>query len=493
MNSNVSPALIIVIIALYFALLLGISYFTSKKANNQSFFLADRKSPWLLVAIGMIGASLSGVTFISVPGTVGAGGTNQAFSYMQVVLGYLVGYGVIAWILMPLYYKWNVTTIYSYLGQRFGFYSHKVGSAYFMLSRTIGASLRLFLVALVLQLFVTGPFGVPFFVTVLITIVLIWLYTFRAGIKTIVITDTLQTVSMLAALVCTIVALSNALELNDVSSFIQSIRTSDYGQMFFFEDGWSDPNNFFKQFISGALIATAMTGLDQDMMQKNLTCKNLKEAQLNIYVFSGILVVANLLFLSMGALLYLFAAKEGIVLPERSDQLYPLIALNYLSPVIGIMFFIGLIAAAYSSADSALTSLTTSFCIDFLEFEKSKKTEKQKVRTRMMVHVLFSIIIFFMILGVNMLNTDAIINNLFIFAGYTYGPIMGLFFFGMYSKRTINDPLVLLVCILAPLFTYLIDSNSADWMNGFKFGNTILGLNAIVTMIGLFLISKKKP
>lgn len=491
MNSTISPALIVGIIAIYFLILIGISYFTGKNADNQSFFIANRKSPWLLVAIGMIGASLSGVTFISVPGAVGAGGTNQAFSYMQMVLGYLVGYAVIAWLLMPLYYKWSLTTIYSFLGIRFGKYSHKIGSAYFLLSRIIGASLRLFLVAIVLQKFVMDSFGVPFFLTVFITIILIWLYTYRAGIKTIVITDTLQTISMLTALIFTIFSLSSALDFNGISGIFNGIRSSSLGQMFFFEEGWTDPNNFFKQFLSGALIATAMTGLDQDMMQKNLTCKNIKEAQWNIYVFSGILILANLMFLTMGALLYLYAQQQGIFIPERSDQLFPMIALQHLPPLIGIFFIIGLIAAAYSSADSALTSLTTSFCIDFLNFEQSELLERVKVRQRILVHIMFSIIIFLLILGVNAMNKEAVINNLFTFAGFTYGPIMGLFAFAILTKRHLKDQIVLIVCILAPILTYVIQSNSERWLGGFSFGSTILGLNAILTYIGLYLISYK--
>lgn len=491
MSASISPSLIIGIIAIYFLILIAISYFTGKQADNQSFFMANRKSPWILVAIGMIGASLSGVTFISVPGAVGAGGTNQAFSYMQMVLGYLVGYAVIAWVLMPLYYKWEITTIYSFLGLRFGKSSHKIGSAYFLLSRTIGASLRLFLVAIVLQKFVMSSFGIPFFITVLVTIILIWLYTFRAGIKTIVVTDTLQTVSMLTALIFTIIALSKALDFHGLTGILNGIRNSDYGQLFFFENGWTDSNNFFKQFFSGALIATAMTGLDQDMMQKNLTCKNIKEAQWNIYVFSGILIIANLLFLTMGALLYLYSQQQGIGIPERSDQLFPVIALGYLPPVIGIFFIIGLIAAAYSSADSALTALTTSFCIDFLDFDRSNLSEKEKVRRRIIVHIGFSILIFFIILGVNALNKEAVINNLFTFAGFTYGPIMGLFAFAILTQRKLRDNLVLFICTSAPILTYLVQANADYLLGGFSFGSTILGLNAILTFAGLYLISYK--
>ncbi|GLR16810.1 sodium:solute symporter [Portibacter lacus] len=472
-------------------MLLGISYFTSRGADNQTFFNADKKSPWFLVAFGMIGASLSGVTFISIPGAVGAGGTNTAFSYMQMVYGYMVGYAIIALVLMPIYYRMGLTTIYTYLNDRFGKFSYFVGSLYFLLSRVVGASLRLFLVAIVFQKIVMDSFGIPFFLTVMIAIVLIWVYTFQGGIKTIVITDTLQTVCMLAAVFLTIYAIGNALGSTGIIDTFSMVKESAYSQMFFFEDGWNDPNNFFKQFLSGALIATAMTGLDQDMMQKNLTCKDLPSAQKNVLSFSIVLIFANLLFLALGALLYMFAANQGIEIPSRTDQLYPLIALNHLSPYIGILFVLGLIAAAYSSADSALTSLTTSFYIDILKYDQRGHSEKQQKRTRMMVHVGFSLLIFFIILIVNALNDDAIINKLFKAAGYTYGPILGLFTFGIVSKRKIMDQWTIPVCLIAPLLTFIIDYYSADLFGGFKFGNTILGLNALFTIIGLLIISKK--
>ena len=472
-------------------MLLGISYFTGKDANNQTFFNADKKSPWLLVAVGMIGASLSGVTFISVPGAVGAGGVNMDFSYMQMVFGYMIGYAIIALILMPIYYKMGLTTIYTYLDDRFGKYSYLIGSLYFLLSRVVGASLRLFLVSIVFQRIVMDSLGVPFFITVLIAIVLIWIYTYKGGIKTIVVTDTLQTVCMLLAVMLTIIAIGKSLGSTNIIDTFALVKESAYSQMFFFENGWNDPNNFFKQFVSGALIATAMTGLDQDMMQKNLTCRNLKEAQKNVFTFSFILIFANLLFLSLGALLFMFAAQQGIEIPAKTDQLYPTIALNYLSPFIGILFVLGLIAAAYSSADSALTSLTTSFYIDILKYDKNNEPEQQKKKVRMLVHVGFSILIFFIILWVNTLNDGAIINKLFKAAGYTYGPILGLFTFGIITKNKIHDHWTIPICLIAPAITFLIDSNSASWFGGFQFGNTILGLNAILTFLGLLLITKK--
>ncbi len=487
---NISPTVIITIIVLYFLLLMTVSWFTSRKADTETFFTAKRSSPWLLVAIGMIGASLSGVTFISSPGAVGGGGVNQAFSYMQMVFGYLVGYLFIARVLLPIYYKLGVSTIYSYLGERFGEMSHKTGSAYFILSRIVGASLRLFLMAIVLQKFLMDPLGVPFFWTVLITIMLIWVYTFSGGIKTIVVTDTLQTICMLGAVIMTIYYIMQAMDTN-VSGLIDLIQESEYSKMWYFDTGWSDPNNFYKQFISGALIAIVMTGMDQDMMQKNLTCKTLGESQKNIFTFSFILIFANILFLSLGALLYIYAAKEGIDIPEARDQLYPTIALNHLPSIIGIVFILGLIAAAYSSADSALTALTTTFCLDFLDFGKKGRSESKMKRTRLIVHVGFSLVLLFTILLTKQLGDASILNQIFKFAGYTYGPILGLFLFGIYTKRQIKDHLVIPICIISPFIAYFINSNSESWFGGFTFGSTIIALNGLITIIGLCFISYK--
>jgi Na+/proline symporter len=491
MPNHLTPLILLGLIAAYFLLLIIVSYFTGRNASNQDFFLAGRKSPWLLVAIGMIGASLSGVTFISIPGVVGANEKNQAFSYMQMVMGYLAGYLVIAHLLMPMYYRMQLTSIYGYLEKRFGLEAYKTGAAYFLLSRIIGASFRLYLVAIVLQQFVMGPIGVPFVLTVAFTILLIWIYTYRGGINTIVWTDTLQTLCMISAVVLTIYSIGSALE-TDMSGLIAMIRASDYSQMFFFEGGWNDPNNFFKQFISGALITIVMTGLDQDMMQKNLSCKSIGDAQKNMYVFSGILVFANLLFLSLGALLYIYAANIGLEIPEKTDQLYPTIALNHLSPAVGILFVLGLIAAAYSSADSALTSLTTSFCVDFLDFEKRQEEEQEKRRIRLYVHIGFSVLLFLVILGFNLLNNDAVISQLFTAAGYTYGPLLGLFAFGIFTNRQVNSRLVIPICIAAPVLSYLINANSESWLMGFDFGFLIIALNGALTFLGLWLIAQNE-
>ncbi|MEZ4951713.1 MAG: sodium:solute symporter [Saprospiraceae bacterium] len=502
---TLSPGILFSVVVVYFGLLMLISWFTGRKAANEDFFIGGRQSNWLLVAIGMIGASLSGVTFISIPGAVGATpelmeqmtGTfkvnpNICFSYMQMVFGYLVGYLIIATVLMPLYYKLNLTSIYGYLEQRFGFWSYKTGAAFFQLSRLIGSSFRLYLVAIVLQKFVLEAFGVPFWATVLITLALIWVYTYRGGIKTIVITDTIQTVAMLLAVVLTIYTIGQSMGYNFVGTF-EAVYQSDYSQMFFFEGGWEDPNNFFKQFFSGALIALVMTGLDQDMMQKNLSCKSLKDAQKNMFVFSVILVFANLLFLSLGALLYMYTSNVGLEIPLKTDQLYPTIALNHLPAFTGIVFFIGLIAAAYSSADSALTSLTTSFCVDFLDLEKKKLDEKRSRNTRFKVHLGVTAVVFAIVVIFNAINNDSVINKLFEIAGYTYGPLLGLFSFGIMMKSyTVRDKYVPVVGIVSPILAYLINLYSPQLFYGFTFGFLIVALNGFLTFMGLWLVSVRE-
>jgi len=487
MLQELTPFVILSVIAGYFLLLVLISYFTGKGADNDSFFRGSKKSPWYLVAFGMIGASLSGVTFISIPGVVGGNGLNMAFSYMQVVLGYIVGYIVIANVLMPLYYRLNLTSIYEFLEQRLGTEAYKTGAAYFLLSRTIGSAFRLYLVAIVLDGFVLGPMGIPFWLTVAGSILLIWVYTFQGGIKTIVWTDTLQTVAMLTSVILTIIAIATAMD-TDIPGMIQLVRESEYAQVFFFEGGWSDPNNFFKQFLSGALITIVMTGLDQDMMQKNLSCKNIKEAQKNMYSFTVILVLAKVLFLTLGALLYLYSAHLGLDIPGQTDKLYPSIALNQLSPFIGIIFIIGLIAAAYSSADSALTALTTSFCIDFLNFGK-KEPNPQMIRQRFWVHIAFSIVLFIIIVAFNSLNNDAVISQLFVAAGYTYGPLLGLFTFGIATTRQVRKQWVVVVCVAAPVISFFLNKYSAVLLAGFEFGFLIIALNGLLTFTGLWLIS----
>ena len=475
MNANI----ILLIFIIYFLVLLFISNLTTKKSSFTDFFNANRSSPWYLVAFGMIGTSLSGVTFISVPGEVGS--TN--FSYFQVVLGYLVGYFVIAKVLLPLYYKHNLISIYTYLDDRFGFYSYKAGAFFFLLSRTIGASFRLFLVAGVLQIAIFNQLGLPYFFSVLLTILLIWIYTFKGGIKTIVWTDALQTLFMLSAVIITIFIITDKMNISLYESFIM-IKESSYSTIFYFD--WKAGNDFFKQFISGAFIAIVMTGLDQDMMQKNLTCKNLDDAQKNIFWFCVILVIANLLFLSLGALLYLYSESINFQLPTSTDDLYPLLALNELGFLTSVIFILGIIAAAYSSADSALTSLTTSFCIDFLDIEK----RKNKKRTRLLVHIGFSVLLFIVILIFNEINDESVINSIFKAAGYTYGPLLGLFSFGIFTKYKIKDRFVFLICIISPIISYLVNIYSEQLLFGYKFGFEILLLNGLLTFIGLYLIKK---
>jgi Na+/proline symporter len=463
----------------------GIAYFTSRGSGNAAFFTGNRSSPWYAVAYGMIGASLSGVTFISVPGWV----ESSQFAYMQMVLGYLLGYLVIAQVLLPLYYRLNLTSIYTYLEQRFGYWSYKTGAFFFLISRLVGASFRLYLMAGVLQLTIFDAWNVPFFVTVLITLFFIWLYTFRGGIKTVVWTDTLQTTFMLLSVVATIYLIVGEMNWNSADLY-HSVKNSAYSQVFFWDD-WNDGRHFIKQFFSGAFIAIVMTGLDQDMMQKNLTCRNIKDAQKNMYFFSIVLVFVNLIFLTLGALLFLFASAKGIAVPEKADHLFPLIATGgYLSPWVGLLFILGLVAAAYSSADSALTALTTSFCVDFLDMKGS--VGKGEERKRKQVHVLMSFLLFLFIMLFSVINDESVISAVFKAAGYTYGPLLGLYAFGLFTSRSVKDKWVPFLAVLSPLFCLLLNHYSEAWLNGYKFGFELLMLNGFFTFIGLFLIREGK-
>ncbi len=478
------PLFLALIIAGYFVLLLVISLITGKNAGNKGFFLGNRRSPWYVVAFGMIGASLSGVTFISVPGWVG----ESQFAYMQMVLGYLLGYLFIAEVLMPLYYRLNLTSIYTYLSTRFGRASYKTGASFFLLSRIIGASFRLFLMATVLQITILGKWHVPFWITVILTILLIWLYTFRGGIKTIIWTDTLQTTFMLLSVILTVIFIARQMGL-DFGGMVRTIRESDYSRIFFFDD-WHDKRFFLKQFLSGAFITIVMTGLDQDMMQKNLSCRNIGEAKKNMYWFSMVLVPVNLLFLSLGALLYLFAAHRGIPVPERADELFPLIATGgYLPAVVSVFFMLGLIAAAYSSADSALTALTTSFTVDILGTEGRGDEEVKRIRMR--VHIAVSAVMVGLILLFRAINDESVISALFTAAGYTYGPLLGLYAFGLFTRWKVRDRLVPFVAILSPVICYVLHLNSEAWFNGYRFGFEMLILNGLITFAGLWLIRKK--
>lgn len=478
-----SPQAILIVFLVYTVLLLLISFVTSRRANNESFFIGNRQSPWYVVAYGMIGASLSGVTFISIPGDVGA----SKYSYMMIVLGYLVGYAVIAEVLLPLYYRLRLTSIYTFLEQRLGFWSYKTGAFYFLASRVIGASFRMFLVVNVLQLFVFNAWNVPFWATVLVFIILMVLYTYRGGIKTIVWTDTLQTTFMLATVIVSIILIGKELNFNAAEMF-SAVKESKYSQMVILD--WQHKFFFLKQFVSGIFIAIVMTGLDQDMMQKNLSCRNLKEAKKNIYSMSFSLVPVNILILSLGVLLYIYADSMGIDVPKTTDDLFPIIALKHLGSVAGIVFLIGLISAAYSSADSALTSLTTSFSIDFLRLDKNLNlSESQKIRTRQWIHSGVAFTVMVVIIIFNAINDSSVIQQLFRIAGYTYGPLLGMFTFGIFMRNQVNDKLVPLVAVLSPLICYLISANSKQWL-GYEFGFELLLLNGFLVFLGLFLIRR---
>jgi Na+/proline symporter len=480
-----SATQILLLVAGYFIVLITISYFTGKEDSNDAFFKANKSAPWYLVAFGMIGASLSGVTFISVPGAV----ETKQFGYLQVVFGYFFGYLVIAYVLLPLYYKLNLTSIYTYLKDRFGVVSYKTGSVAFLISRTIGAAFRLFLVAKVLQLLVFNQLGIPFFVTVIITIALIWLYTFKGGIKTIIFTDTLQTLFMLISVSVTIAFLASALDLNSVSEIYTTVKGSALSKTFFLDD-INDAQYFIKSFLAGMFITITMTGLDQDMMQKNLTCKNLKEAQKNMISFSIVLVFVNILFLVLGLLLTQYANQNGIT--AKKDDLFPTIAmLPDIGTLTSAFFLLGLIAAAYSSADSALTSLTTSFCIDIIELDKKPVILQKKIRKR--THISVSILLVIVIILFDLVFKDvSVIWELFKAAGYTYGPLLGLFAFGIFTKQQLKDNYVWIIAIIAPILSYILNKYSVQLFSGYQIGFEILIVNGLITFLGLILIRRKQ-
>ncbi|QDH79282.1 sodium:solute symporter [Echinicola soli] len=477
-----SQSLVFIVISSYFLLLLLISYLTSRKTDELTFYTANRQSPWYLVAFGMVGASLSGVTFISVPGEVG----NSSWNYLQFVMGNMVGYAVIAMILIPLFYKLNLISIYEYLRDRFGPKAYLSGSVIFLVSQTIGASFRLFLAATVLQIAFFDAYNIPFFVTVLTTATLIWIYTYRGGIKTIVWTDTLQTTFLLLAVIISIVIICQQLDLS-MGEITSVIKESPLSTVF----EW-DPlsnKNFFKMFFAGVFITITMNGLDQNVMQKNLTCKDQKEAKKNILWFSISFFISNLFFLSLGVLLYYFAAQNNIAIPESTDELYPILALDHFGTLAGITFLLGIIAAAFSSADSALTALTTSFCVDVLKLP-SKIHLNQKA-TRLKVHIGFTALIFVVIIVFDLLNNSSVVSAVFKAAGFTYGPLLGLFTFGLSNKLAVKDKWVPAICLASPVICYILDRNSAQWFGGYQFGFEILLVNGALTYLGLLLAMKK--
>jgi Na+/proline symporter len=467
-------------------LLFAVTWLTARKANSDSFYIGNKASPWFVVAYGMIGASLSGVTFMSVPGWVGA----TQFSYLLVVAGYLIGYTVIATVLMPMYYRLNLTSIYSYLEQRFGFWSYKTGAFFFLLSRTIGASFRMFLVVNVLQVFVFDAWNIPFIVTVSIFIALIILYTLKGGIKTIIWTDTLQTTFMLLAVGISIYLISKDLHY-DLSHLFSTVWSSDYSKIVVTD--WHSKQFFLKQILSGAFIAIVMTGLDQEMMQKNLSCRNIGDAQKNMFSFSIVLVFVNLMFLFLGAVLYIYSTTYGIELPSRTDDLFPMIAIKYLGPLAGLVFIIGLISAAYPSADGALTSLTTSFTIDFLGLNKrADLSDDQKRRLRYTVHFSFAILLLMVIVIFRAINDRAVIDKLFTVAGYTYGPLLGLYAFGLFTRLQVKDKFVPYVAVSSPILCFLLSEYSEELLNGYKFGFELLIINGLFTFTGLWLLRTKE-
>lgn len=488
-----SPAILLSFIIGYFLVLMVISYLTSKKSSdNDTFFVANRNSKWYLVAFGMIGTALSGVTFISVPGKVGAPSGDQ-FAYFQFVLGNAAGFIIIATVLLPLYYRLKLTSIYSYIEQALGTWSYKTAAGIFLLSRTIGSSFRLYLVVIVLQKFIFDSYGVPFAVTVLICLVLIWSYTFKGGLKTIIITDSLQTLFLVSSVFLSIYFICKSLDYN-IFTAAEAIKNSSYSKIFFFNDFIGSHFHLSKQFLGGVFITIGMTGLDQDLMQKNLSLKNIKEAQKNMFSFTAVFVVINIFFLSVGALLYMYAQKNGIVIGAKTDYLYPTIALKYLGLIPAMVFMLGLTAATFATTDSALTALTTSFCVDFLNFNKRGDVNSKKmINVRHYVHVAFSGLMFLTIILFNALNNDAVVTAIFKVASYTYGPLLGLYSFGLFvSYRQVKDKLVPFICLISPAVCYFLSTESKVLLGGYVFDNELIIVNGLITFAGLWLCSSRK-
>lgn len=493
------PLTILIIIVAYFGGLIAISRLVSKNnTGNSSFFTANKNSKWYLVAFGMIGTALSGVTFISVPGEVGSPNGEQ-FKYFQFVLGNAIGFLIIAKVLLPLYYRLNLTSIYSYIEERLGYYSYKTAAMIFLISRTIGSAFRLYLVVIVLQKYVFDAFGIPFWATVLLSLLLIFAYTYKSGLKTIIITDTLQTFFMIASVLFTIYFICSSLDLGFAESF-ETVKNSSYSKIFFFDNFTGSRYHFVKQILGGIFVTIAMVGLDQDLMQKNLSCKNIGEAQKNMYSFTVTFVIINLFFLGVGALLYIYANQNGIAIPTdsagnvRTDLLFPEIAFNHLTAVPAIIFLLGLTAATFATADSALTALTTSFCVDFLGMDKAEKSgNKNNVRIRHWVHISFSFAVFLVILVFNALNDASVVSMIFRVASYTYGPLLGLYAFGLLLKgKTVRDAFVPFICITSPLLTLALSLNSTLLFGDYVFDNELIIINGLITFILLLLVSKKK-
>jgi Na+/proline symporter len=477
-----STGLVIGIIITYFCLLYLVSWVTTRKADAATFFIANRRAPWPLVSYGMLGVAISGITFISVPGQV----VDAQFSYFQMVIGYSLGLLVVAFILLPVFYQIKAVSIYSYLNNRFGFFTHKTGAVYFLLAQVTTASFKLFLMAHLLQLVLFKPLGLPFWLTVLITLLLIWLYTHRGGIKTVIFTDSLQTTFLLLALVLSIWSISDRLGLS-LTELYEETESRGISRIFFWS--WDDPRNFFKLLFTGLILTVMTNGLDQSVMQKHLTCRDLSSSQKNIVTLAFILLFANILFLFLGGTLSLYSLAENIPVPEQTDNLYPILAVNHLGKMTGIFFLVGIAAAAYSSADSSLTGLTTSFCIDILNFD-TDTGNKQKFRHG--IHFGFTLLIFILIMVFNQVNNESVLYAFIRTSGFIYGPLVGLFAFGLYSKRVVPDKWIPLVCILAPLLSILLDLNSEKWLGGYEFGYDILIVNSLISYLGVYILSKKQ-
>lgn len=489
-----SPIAILTLIVIYFSVLILISALVSKKSSdNDTFFKANKNSKWYLVAFGMIGTAISGITFISVPGEVG--NPDLQFKYFQFVLGCALGFIIVAKVLLPLYYRMNLTSIYGYIEQRLGVVSYKTAASIFLIGRTIGSAFRLYLVVFVLQKYVFDDLHVPFAVTVLISLGLIFAYTYRGGLKTIIITDTLQTFFLISSVFLTIYFICQSLNFNMIEAFEQ-VKNSNYSKVFFYED-YLAGTYYWKQILGGIFVTIATVGLDQDLMQKNLSCKNIGEAQKNMFTFTGIFLIINIFFLSVGALLYLYAEKNGIAVPQvngvaRTDLLFPEIAIHHLSIVPTIVFLLGLTAATFATTDSALTALTTSFCVDFLGMDKTENQNKPNiVRTRHLVHVGFSILMFMVIILFNAINDDSVVKMVFKIATYTYGPLLGLFAFGLFMKsKAVHDKLVPYICLISPAICFLITQNSEKLLGKYVIDNELIIVNGLITFIGLLLISQ---
>lgn len=488
----------------YFVLLLIVAWYTSRNSNNESFFIGNRNSNWMLVAFGMIGTSLSGVTFVSVPGGVGS----ESFAYFQITLGYLIGYVVIAYVLLPLYYRLHLTSIYNYLSTRLGFKSYKTGASFFILSRTLGATARLYLVVKILQDAILSSFGVPFWVTTLIVLIMILIYTYEGGVKTIVFTDTLQTTFMLTGLVVCVVYILSVMD-TSLGSAISTMGEKGYSKIFF-----TDPDSklfFLKQILAGAFITITMTGMDQEMMQKNISVRTLKNSQKNVITLSVIMLFVILLFLVLGGLLYMYAESLGasyvtsveggkeitrLMLNGENvtaDKLFPAVALQHMPPIVSVIFIIALISALFPSADGAITALTSSFCIDILGMQRKKEwADKQKKQIRQRVHLVFAVVFLVFVMVFNEVNNPSMIGVILKIAAYTYGPLLGLFTFGIITKRQVQDKWVPVVCIIAPLLCLALEKYQKLLFGSFEIGLELLIINGLFTFIGLMLISKKQ-